>query len=114
MRIGKVSKNLKTDLYQDESTSLSLHSLYFLESKIAQHEKVAKEKKNVKNALWTEEDLCKRAYRSDRPSSRVFICLFVFQSPSLLLPKACPICKAALPWQDTDTSDLKKNVSLAR
>lgn len=46
MRIGKVSKNLKTDLYQDESTaSLSLHSLYFLESKIAQHEKVAKEKK---------------------------------------------------------------------
>ena len=30
MRIGKVHKNLKTDLYQDESTAcLSLRSLYF-------------------------------------------------------------------------------------
>lgn len=52
MRIGKVHKNLKTDLYQDESTaSLSLRSLYFLESKIAQHEKVAKEKKPEKMPL---------------------------------------------------------------
>ena len=48
MRIGKVHKNLKTDLYQDESTAcLSLRSLYFLESKIPQHEKVAKEKKKT-------------------------------------------------------------------
>lgn len=86
MRIGKVHKNLKTDLYQDESTaSLSLRSLYFLESKIAQHEKVAKEKKKLKKCPWTEEDLCKRAYRSDRPSPRVFVCLFVFQSSFLYL-----------------------------
>lgn len=49
MRIGKVSKNVQNDLYQDESTSsLSFHGLYFLESKIAQNAKMAKEKKTIK------------------------------------------------------------------
>ena len=51
-------------------------------------------KKNLKKCPWTEEDLCKRAYRSDRPSPRVFVCLFVFQSSFLYLClKPAPFAK---------------------
>ena len=97
MRIGKVSKNVQNDLYQDESTSsLSFHRLYFLESKLHRMRRWQKKKnkKNLKKCPWTEEDLCKSesiGVTAPPPCYCFLVCFLVFlPSP---LPKPAPLAK---------------------